>query len=317
MKNTPYFYLAPLRGVTDNIFRNAFENHFGKFDFLLAPFIPTVKGSYVNPSHVRDVDPEHNDTNRVIPQIIGNDATDIITLANHMASLGYQSVNLNLGCPHPQITRKKRGSGLLPYPEMIKTLLDKIMSEIKCSFSVKVRLGLLSADDLDLVIPVLNQFPLAEVIIHPRTGVQMYEGTVDLESFQKYSAMLKSPVTYNGDIWSLDHFKRYSSLFQTTTRWMLGRGVVSNPFLLKELADGAIVKKDISVLKSFHDELFRKSSERLSGPSHLLGKMKEFWSYVANMFSDSKRILKKVQKKTSIIAYQLTTDEIFEKEPLI
>jgi tRNA-dihydrouridine synthase len=317
MKDTPQFYLAPLRGITDSIYRNAFENHFGRFDYLLAPFIPTVKGSFVNPSHVRDIDPAHNDTNRVIPQIIGNDPTDIVTLANHMASLGYRSVNLNLGCPHPQITRKKRGSGLLPYPEMIKSLLDQIMSEIRCSFSVKVRLGLLNSTDLENVIPVLNQFPLAEVIIHPRTGAQMYEGTVDLESFQKYCGMLKPAVTYNGDIWSLDHFKRYSTLFPSTTRWMLGRGVLSNPFLLKELADGAIVKKDIGVLKSFHEEIFAKSSERLCGPSHLLGKMKEFWSYVANTFSDSKKILKTVQKKTSIIGYQLTVNDIFEKEPLI
>jgi tRNA-dihydrouridine synthase len=186
MKNTPQFYLAPLRGVTDVIFRNTFENHFGKFNYLLAPFIPTVKGTYINPSHIRDIDPQHNDTDRLIPQIIGNDATDIVTLANHMASLGYRSVNLNLGCPHPQITRKKRGSGLLPYPEMIKTLLDQIMSEIKCSFSVKVRLGLLSSTDLEMVIPVLNQFALSEVIIHPRTGAQMYDGIVDLESFRKY-----------------------------------------------------------------------------------------------------------------------------------
>jgi tRNA-dihydrouridine synthase B len=311
------FYLAPLRGVTDNIYRNAFERHFGRFDFLLTPFIPTLKGFSINPSHIKDINPDYNDTARVIPQIIGNVPSDIITLANHIHSIGYKTVNLNLGCPHPQITRKKRGSGLLPYPELLFSILDETLSHIKCSLSVKLRLGLESADEFEKIIAVLNQFPLHEVIVHPRTGKQMYEGNVDLMSFEKYYAQIIPPVCYNGDIWSSDIFNQYKNRFQSIDRWMLGRGVLQNPFLLMKLKGDKSQKMDCAILKAFHDEIYSKSAEILCGPSHLLGKMKEFWGYIALCFNDSKHILKKIQKNSTIVGYEQIVNDLFCNENLI
>lgn len=315
MNSQPRFYLAPLRGVTDYIFRNTFEKYFGKFDYLLTPFIPTVKGSTVNIHHIRDILPNYNDVERVIPQIIGNDSADIITLANHLASIGYKSVNLNLGCPHPQITRKKRGSGMLPYPEMIRSILETVISKVKCTLSVKVRLGLTDKDDLERVIPVFNQLPLSEVIIHPRTGSQMYNDSVDIGYFIRYSNAIIHQVTYNGDLCSLDDFRSFSSMMPTINNWMIGRGVVSNPNLLNECRSDQYIKIDMKTLESFHNEIFVKNRERLSGPSHLLGKMKELWTYMAKSFNRSKQVLKKIQKKTSIEGYLKATQEIFNEEP--
>lgn len=317
MHKFPLFYLAPLRGITDNIFRNTFESHFGKFDYLLTPFIPTVTSSFVNPSHVRDIDPKYNDTTRVIPQIIGNNPKDIITLANHFTELGYRCVNLNLGCPHPQITRKKRGSGLLAYPDILESILESVLQNITCYFSVKVRLGLTSETELENVIPVLNKYPLSEVIIHPRTSSQMYDGCVNLGFFEKYSKYIQHNVTYNGDLWSLELYKKYSIVFPHINRWMLGRGVIENPFLLNELKSENTCKKDTEIVRAFHDELFRKNSEKLFGPAHILGKMKEFWLYISKSFCNSKKVLKVIQKKTSLDGYISTVKEIFEKEPLL
>lgn len=317
MEKKHLFYLAPLRGVTDRIFRNSFEEHFCRFDYLLTPFIPTVKGVSVNPSHVKDINPQLNDTMRVIPQIIGNNPEEIAMLANHMHSNGYQVVNLNAGCPHPQITRKKRGSGLLPYPELLESILRETLSLINCPLSVKLRLGLESADEFEKIIPVLNRFPLHEVIIHPRTGKQMYEGTVDLESFEKIYSRIEHPVCYNGDIWSLEHFRQYSSRFKSITRWMTGRGAIQNPFLLMQLKSDSFVKPDIEKLKAFHDDILSKNAEVLFGPSHLLGKMKELWGYISHCFSDSERILKKIRKLSSVKGYKQVSDEIFASEKLV
>lgn len=316
MNTQPLFYLAPLRGVTDYIFRNTFESYFGKFDYLLAPFIPTVKGSTVNIHHIRDILPDYNDVERVIPQIIGNDPADIIILASHFAVLGYKSVNLNLGCPHPQITRKRRGSGLLPFPEMIRSILETVIPKVSCTLSVKVRLGLTSKDELENVIPVFNQLPLSEVIIHPRTGSQMYDGSADISYFIKYSSAISHQITYNGDLWSLDDFRSFSSLMPKIHNWMMGRGVVSNPNLLEELRSDRYMKIDTKTLESFHNEMFAKNREKLSGPSHLLGKMKELWAYMAKSFNRSKKVLKKIQKKTTIEGYLKATEEIFNEEPV-
>jgi tRNA-dihydrouridine synthase B len=305
------FYLAPLRGVTDHIFRNAFETHFGRFDYLLTPFIPTVKGIVVNPSHIKDIALEHNDPERIIPQIIGNNPDDIIMLARHLYSMGYSSVNLNMGCPHPQITRKKRGSGMLPYPDFIDSVLSGIFSSITQPFSVKIRLGLESSDEFNGVIPVLNNYAIHEITIHPRTGIQMYDGTVDLDAFDKYYRCLKHTICYNGDIWSKQHFDEYRLRFQTINRWMLGRGVVQDPFMLEELRSGVSIRRDLLAVRSFHDEIFNRSRERLCGPAHLLGKMKELWAYIANLFDDPHKVLKSVQKQSTVDGYVATVDRIF------
>lgn len=306
------FYLAPLRGVTDHIFRNTFEKYFGSFDYLLAPFIPTVKGNIVNPSVIRDISPDYNDTRRLIPQIIGNDAQAIIVLAKTMNSLGYNTVNLNLGCPHTPVTRKKRGSGLLPYPDLIRSILEQVIPALNCAVSVKLRLGLQDEHEIDRVIPVLNDFPLSEIIIHPRTGAQMYEGIANLEAFKRCFPLCKAPVTYNGDIFTLEDFNEKCSRFPGIRRWMIGRGAISNPFLLQTLRNQKPLF-NLDILKSFHDELLELNSHILSGQSHLLGKMKGYWSYLSQSFKDGTRLLKKIQKTSSLSNYKTFVEKLFSQ----
>ena len=53
-------YLAPMRGYTDIVFRNAFSKHFNGFDGAVAPFIPTLKGNRIKPAQIQDLCPEHN-----------------------------------------------------------------------------------------------------------------------------------------------------------------------------------------------------------------------------------------------------------------
>ncbi len=307
---SPIFYLAPLRGITDSIFRNAFENHFGKFDFMLAPFIPTVKGTVVAPSIIKDILPEKNDIKRLIPQIIGNNAEEIIVLASRMTDLGYTSINLNMGCPHTPVTRKKRGSGLLPFPELVDSLLEKVVPSLTCKFSVKLRLGLQDEHEISSIIPVLNKYPLYEVIIHPRTGAQMYKGKADLDCFEKYYPSCVHPIVYNGDIFSLNDFNQVKQRFPVITRFMTGRGVIQNPFLLMILKEGKNLF-DISKVHSFHDEIYEKNQVILSGPAHLLGKMKGLWSYLALPLPHGKKLLKQIQRVSSVSAYNKAIDNYF------
>jgi tRNA-dihydrouridine synthase B len=306
------FYLAPLRGITDNIFRNSFEKYFGKFSSLLAPFIPTVKGISVCESHVKDILPDRNDCARLVPQIIGNDPEQFLVLASKIKTLGYESVNWNLGCPFPQITKKKRGSGLLPYPEIIDSFLNQVSRSLQCTLSVKVRLGLNSTSELLKIIPILNRYPLTEIIIHPRTGSQMYSGKVDIEMFEECAAICSHPVVYNGDIFSENDFLRLSTRMPYIKRWMIGRGIVLNPFLLKSLITGDQVKKERDLLFNFHQEIFDKNSKILFGPAHLLGKMKEIWMYLSSCFEDKDSILKQIRKTTTVPGYLEITNKMIK-----
>ena len=307
----PLLYLAPLRGVTDCIFRTAFERYFGPFDYQLAPFITTVKGKEVTASHMKDVAGDENDRNRLIPQILGNDPADLLLLGRHLQALGYKAVNWNLGCPHPQVRRKKRGSGLLPYPDLVRSILDSVVPHLPCRLSVKVRLGLADSLDLERLMPTLNDYPLSEVIIHPRTGEQMYTGTVDLEAFKRCVALCRHRAVYNGDITTLGDFHDKVRQFPQINGWMIGRGAAHDPYLLMSIRRGTDTAPDPAALRKFHDEIFERNKERLFGPAHLLGKLKEFWWYFADNFNAGRTVLKSIQRSTMVEEYCRWVDEAF------
>jgi tRNA-dihydrouridine synthase len=309
-------YLAPLRGFTDATFRNTYWRHFdGAFDVAVTPFVTAIKGKRVKRTHLKDIWPENNSVAPLIPQILSKDANHFITLAKAMADMGYRHINWNLGCPYSMVAKKGRGSGLLPYPEKIDAILEKVCASVPCRLSVKTRLGRFSGDEIFKLMPIFNRYPLSELLVHARTGVQMYEGSPDLERFAQVSALSDHPVVYNGDITSLSSFTLLANRFKTVNRWMIGRGVLANPFLpLVIKAREYPVDTKIAKMKRFHDALFHRYCEILYGPAHPTDRMKGFWSYFARSYKNGDRFLKKIRKVQSISQYQQMTDRFFDQE---
>ena len=308
-------YMAPLRGFTDQIYRNLFSEHFGGFDLAVAPFIASTSGKRIRPKYVRGLLPENNTGMPVVPQILSKSAEDFIVLANCLFDMGYDTINWNLGCPHPQVTKKMRGSGLLPHTERIQAFLDEAVPAMKGKLSIKARLGQKDRDDLHRLAPILNQYPLEEVIIHPRTGLQMYEGNVDLEGFETCLSILRHPVVYNGDIRSAGDFRALSGRFENVDRWMIGRWSLVNPFLPGVIKTGLNkVDNRVERMKHFHDALYEQYAAVLSGPSHLLNRMKAQWNYFSLAFRDCGKTVKRIRKAGSPRHYLEVVSRFFETE---
>jgi tRNA-dihydrouridine synthase len=308
-------YLAPLRGFTDALYRNTFSKHFGGFDYAVAPFIATMGLKKIKPVHLKDVLPENNNGIPVIPQILGNNSEDFIILAQRLYELGYDEINWNLGCPHNKVARKTKGSGLLCHPDKIDQMLGDVIPNIKSRLSVKIRLGRHTSDELFTLLPILNNHDLSQVIIHPRTGVQMYEGTTDLDMFEKGLEILNHPVVYNGDVNTFEFFTELSERFGNIDGWMLGRGALANPFLPGEIKAGKKTSVDrVKAVKEFHDDLVENYRQKLSGERHLLDRMKGFWLYMAQSFEDHKKITKKIKKAATLEQYKELIDTFFANE---
>lgn len=305
-----------MRGVTTMHYRKAFVRHFQGLDAEMAPFIPTVSADKINPKLLKDVLPENNSGLPLIPQLIGKNADDFVQMSRALNDLGYDEVNWNLGCPHKPIRNKQRGSGLLPYPERIDALLDTMCTGSPCRISVKVRLGIAGPAELLKLIPVLNRYPLSEVIIHPRTAEQMYDGAVDLDAFEAAFTAITRPVCYNGDINDLSFFRTLESRFPTVERLMLGRGLLANPFLCEVIKSGnPHTENAITRLTAFHDDVLDSYATVIDGDLPLLGKMKEFWAYPSGHLSNGKKLLKKVKKSHRLTTYkQILTEYLAEAE---
>lgn len=309
----PFIYLAPIRGLTDALFRDTFSRHFGGFDAAVAPFINPQKKSLYEDKMIRDVLPRLNTGLPLVPQLLHTDAEDFLILAHRLADLGYQQINWNLGCPAPMVARKKRGSGLLPYPQEIVTLLEKTVPALRLELSIKTRLGYHNETEILTLLPMLNTFDLKEIVIHPRLGKQLYRGSTNPDGFAACQRLSVHTLVYNGDICDMQTFRILADRFPTVDRWMIGRGALANPFLAEEIkgypGESPETKKER--LYNFHNELYSRYLGRLSGPSHLLGRVKKLWSYLIGSFPGQEKQLKKILKCRSLPNYLESIGQLF------
>lgn len=309
--------LAPLHGVTNYIFRNVYFKYFGWIDYAVTPFIAAVK-KLEGTKHVKDILPENNNLKKIIPQIMGNTSETIIPFSKFIQTLGYDEIDWNLGCPFPMVANKQRGSGLLPFPDRIDGILYDFFSKTDMKISLKIRLGRRNEDEIFDLIDVFNKYPIDKIIIHPRTGIQMYNGTVNLEVFSKVYKLLKANIVYNGDINTRDNYLELKRRFPEIKEWMIGRGAVGNPFLAAEIK-GVFVDEFTKreTLKEYCSELLFSYQNYLSGAKHLLDKMKEVWSYHSELFKRRFDIKLKIKRAHNIDSFKDTIREIFAEYEFI
>ena len=307
---------SPLQGFTDFRFRNAFNNYFGGIDTFYAPYIRLNGKRIIKPAYQRDILPENNVDLEVIPQIITNDADEFLFVANYVKQLGYKELNWNLGCPYPMVTKCGMGSGLINDSAKINEILTKVHSESDIIVSMKMRLGYDNSQEILNVLPVLDTFPLKNIAIHARIGKQLYKGGVDLNAFQQCIENTNHKLYYNGDITSVAKFHEMQQRFPTINHWMIGRGLIADPFLPSMIKNNTTEYpiNRLDLFSEFHDILYQQYGESLSGATHLLLKMYHLWEYFSTTFSNPRKTLKKIKKAHSIKNYNAAVKEILETE---
>lgn len=267
-------WLAPLRGVTIRAFREAFAQPLRETGFCgaFAPFIPANPGLRVHARMLADLMDGQDGAFPVVPQVITKHPDAMRTLLVAFKDAGFARADLNAGCPFPMIVRRGRGSGLLATPDTLVRLLDvgcDVMGPGR--FSLKVRLGRTSPDELLALMPLVNQYPLAVLTIHARTARQMYDGAPDRAAFAAAAAASTCPVFYNGDL-GLADFAACSADeaavlgVPNVAGVMVGRGFVR---MLGARADASA---------RLADYLARSCAE-LPGDRPVLGRMKELLDY--------------------------------------
>jgi len=107
------FYFAPLEGLSDSIFRRAHAEHFGGVDKYFIPFLTPNQNHCFSGREKRDISPVQNAGLPVVPQLLTNCAAHFLWAAAELHTMGYQEINLNLGCPSATVTAKKKGAGQL------------------------------------------------------------------------------------------------------------------------------------------------------------------------------------------------------------
>lgn len=305
-------YLAPFQGITGVTFRKVYSIHFKGIDKLFTPFFTAINNEMkLSARKLAELGNVSENGVEVVPQILSKDSDEIIRFVKFCEKQGFKELNWNLGCPYPMVANKKRGSGMLPYPEMVAEILQKVMAETAILFSVKCRLGYFSPDEIFKLIPVFNHYNISELTIHARIGKQLYTGEPDLETFQKAIALITVPVVYNGDVFSLNDFQRVSDRFPAINTWMIGRGLLSDPFLPAIIKELPIESDRQAAIRQFIDALYFSYRKQLNDNPAVLGILKEYWHYLAESFDNPHKVFKKVKKVKKFDEYDDAVDVVF------
>lgn len=309
------YYLAPMEGITGHIYRNAYEKFFHNIDKYFTPFIIPNTSTSLKTKELRDVLPENNNGINVVPQILTNDSEGFIVTTRKLKELGYDEVNLNLGCPSGTVVSKNRGSGFLAQREELDRFLEDIFSMDDVKISVKTRIGKDSPEEFYELIKIYNKYPIEELIIHPRTREDFYGNKPNLEVFKDALTSSTNPTCYNGDIFTVSDYKKITETFPNVDKVMIGRGILANPGLINEIKGKGVIDKE--VLKAFHDEVFSRYREVLREDRNAIYRMKELWGYMIYIFSDNKKYAKKIKKAQNLIDYNMAVSTLFIEQHIV
>ncbi len=295
-------FAAPLQGYTDYVWRNAHRKVYGDCIWrYYSPFMRLEKGDF-RKKDLRDISHEYNNIDvRLVPQLLSCRHVDAVKIVDKIAEMGYEEVDVNLGCPFPPVTRKHQGAGMLPYADEVMALFKALSAIANVRYSVKMRLGMESADEWEAILPLLDMLRPIHVTVHPRTARQQYGGEIDYWRFTKFYHLSKWPVVYNGDIRSADDVAHIESLFPHLHGIMIGRGLLIEPGLPSK--DESMEKK-----KRFYDILFSGYSE-IYDEHQLVLKMHAFWEYF--MAGEDRKLRKKILKCHRLSDYEVAVGQFW------
>jgi tRNA-dihydrouridine synthase len=304
------FYFAPLEGLTNYTYRNTYSNFYKNVDKYFTPFLNSNIAGCLTKKSQREIDRGNNKILNLVPQLLTNNSNTFNLVSTKLNDLGYREINLNLGCPSSTVTSKGKGSGQLKDTDKLKVFFDEIFKNNRQDISVKTRIGFTDCSEMEALLPIFNDYPIKEVIVHPRVREDYYKGPINLDVFKDIVDESKNEVCYNGDLFTADQIKEFVLKFPTVNKVMLGRGLLANPGLVEEYKTGK--SASLEVFRKFHDSLYNQYSEILYGDRNLLFKMKDYWTIWKLNIPENEKQIKKLHKSQDLISYHKAVDSILK-----
>lgn len=309
------FSCAPMEGLTARVFRKAFRQHFPNNLRFYTPFISPTSSPDLSSTEMKDVQLADNQGIDLVPQILSNHANEFLFTVEKLQKLGYSEVNLNLGCPSGTVTARGRGSGFLKRKEELKAFLDEIYAGSPLPISIKTRVGFDSEEEFAGILELYNRYPVHELIVHPRVRQDFYKGMVRMDAFALAVERSRAPVCYNGDIFSAEDFHAVTERFPTVEHIMIGRGLVANPALIRELSGGKKLTKE--ELMAYHETLLEGCRSLGWNDRPVISHMKEFWHYMSCLFPDHAKYRKRIGKSQDLTGYRMAVESLFREQELL
>ncbi|MCK9578204.1 tRNA-dihydrouridine synthase [bacterium] len=283
----PIIVSAPMSGVTDDAFRRMFLKY-GRPDVFWTEFV-SAEGLFSNGRDsclkVLRFSPEEHP---IVAQVFGSNPSDFKKAAKEIENLGFDGIDINMGCPDRAIENKGAGAALIKDIELAKQIIRATKEETKIPVSVKTRLGYNENEINQWIVPLLQE-NIAALTIHLRTRNQMYRGSAEWGTIEKIVKLrdLYSPKTIiigNGDVKSLEQAYQLAKE-NGIDGIMVGRASVGNPWFCSNKTP-SIPERLTAIIE--HAELFNE-------PERFNAMKKHFHAY-AKGFNGAKELRDKLME---------------------
>ena len=309
------YYVAPMEGLTDRVWRQAHQKWFGWAGApakYYAPFLSPPENRVLIKKKMVELAPESNPGAPVVPQLLAKDGALAAWMVGQLRQLGYTEVNLNFGCPSGTVTAKGKGSGMLRDLDKLDAFLAALFAEAEGPLTVKTRLGVEKPEEFAAVLEVYNRYPIAELTIHPRVMRQQYRGIADREAFAKALPECRMPVCYNGDLTTVEQLRALEADFPAVQSLMVGRGIIADPALFRQALGGPAATKE--ELRGYLDDLYQGYTALFGSAGCAISRMKGHWFYLIHRFEGSERLEKQLRKLREPWEYETVVNQIFTRQ---
>ncbi|MDE3179109.1 MAG: tRNA dihydrouridine synthase DusB [Acidobacteriota bacterium] len=294
----PAHILAPMAGITDTVFRR-FIKRLGGCGLIMTEFVSSEGMLRHNLKSQRFL--YYTEEERPITaQIFGADPDHLAEAARQIEDLGFDIIDLNLGCPAKKVV-KCGGSGLLRDLPLLEIIFRKIRAAVSIPFTVKIRSGW--SDEEIVAVPVAR---LAEacgveaIAVHPRTRAQGYSGRARWDIIASVKASVRIPVIGNGDVMS----PADAAALRRETNCdavMIGRAAPTNPWIFRQMMQyfqtGTYAEpSDADRYELIHSYYAMLVNEEIPGA---IGKMKQFASWFTHGVRNGADLRRQVQSAES------------------
>ena len=301
---------APLEGITDATFRQLHHKYFPGIRRYYMPFISPTIHRCLTHREARELPRADSVSFSAVPQLLGKNVEDMLWAMDVCAELGYEEVNINLGCPSGTVVSKGKGSGMLADPGYLDRFLDQIYGAASIPVSLKTRIGLAEPKEFGRILEIYNQYPVSRLIIHPRVRKAFYKGECHMDVFRMAVQEAKMPLCYNGNLNSVRDIEAISRQFPGLDGVMIGRGLVADPGMLTP--EGTTRE----TLAAFLSELSQTYCVLFGSKRNAIYRLKDNWHYLIAIFDGAEKPWKELRKTTDYDRFCAITNEIIHTLPM-
>ena len=224
--------LAPMAGITDQPFRKLCANYGAALTFSemmsTNPQVWHTEKSKLRLAH-------HQDAGLNAVQIAGSDPQEMAQAAKVNVQYGAQIIDINMGCPAKKVNKKLAGSALLQFPDLVKNILEAVVSSVDVPVTLKIRTGWdRQHRNCVEIAKIAEQSGIQALTIHGRTRECLFNGEAEYEHIKAVKQAVSIPVIANGDITSAEKAK-FVLNYTNADAIMIGRAALGNPWIFQSM----------------------------------------------------------------------------------